>query len=177
MDLGRLTPAVGVHVVGHQLQAVQFRPIALQDVIEGLTPAERVRRHHRAALAMDLPAQVGNVNPPGRRERIGNPIDEEVPLACRDLDPRKDNQAGGLGTQFVQLLLGPEPVVFGDDQAVEPDLLGPAEHHLGVHAAVRRMPRRVQMQVEFHREGSSLQDGRRERFPLSLPILGVESLS
>jgi hypothetical protein len=151
VNLGRAPPGVGVHVVGHQLQSVQRRLLAPQDIIKGLAPAEGMSCHHYAALTMDFPAQRGDPDAMRNCARIADPIRQEVSLARTYLDARKDNQPWLDFPEFLQFGFGPEPIVLGNHHAIESNLTRAANQVKRVHGAVGGIPGGVYVQVEMHR--------------------------
>ncbi len=119
------------------------------DRVEGLVPAERVRRDDRRAVAADDRQQLGQADARRHLVEVGQAVDEEVPLARRDLRPREDPQAAGPGRQVGQLVGPPLVVVLGDHQAVEADREGVLDQLPRVDDAIRGVAGGVQVMVEF----------------------------
>ena len=108
--------------------------------------------HHGPPLAMDLPVySAATPMPRGRAKGLWTPYVKKWPSRVLRLRcPPARRHPGRGGTQRFQLRLRPEPVVLGDDDAVEAHLPGPADQDEGVHPAIRGMPGRVHVQVESH---------------------------
>src|SRR5262249_16713504 len=109
--------------------------------------------HDGTALAVHFTAELGDVDALGDGEGVADAVGEEVSLLRGHFNAGQDDETGGGGTQLFQFRLGPEPVGLGDDDAVEADFTGPAEHDEWVHDAVRRVPAGVHVQVKLHGAG------------------------
>ena len=90
-DLGRAPPAVRIHVIGHQFQTVQLGPLFAQDLIKRLSPPERMSGNDSTSLAADFPTEVCHLNPLGKGERIGRPVNQKMPLRRGDFDPGQNH--------------------------------------------------------------------------------------
>ena len=122
-----------------------------ENLLERLAPAVRVRRDRDARPAGGPRGTAPATRSPGQCERVRDAVAEHVAAAAGHLDAAEDHQARRGRTQFLQFVLGPQVVVFGDDDAVEPG------GHRGfyqlerVGVGVGRVPAGVHVQVELHR--------------------------
>jgi hypothetical protein len=92
-----------------------------------------VGRHHDPTLLVDLTTQGSHADATRQGKRIAHPVGQEMALPAGNLDAGQDDQARGRRPKLNQLFFGPQPVMLGDDHAVEAQLLGPVHQAKRVH--------------------------------------------
>ncbi len=134
-----LATGFGSHVVADELEGVKGRSIRVDKRGKILVPAERMRGHDRRAVLANDPEQIGQGYPAGNLVEAGQAVNQEVPLASRNLSSREHLQPPSLCRQVAQLARLPLVVVLGNDHPVQPDLSRALNQHPRINDAIRRM--------------------------------------
>ncbi len=136
---GDLGPVLGGDVVTDQFEPIEHSAVVVENRVKVLVPPKRMRGNDRRAVTLDDRKQLGQGNANRRLPEVGKSVNEEMPLARRNLRTG-ENQHVPLPPflrELSQLLIRPLNVVLGDDHSVETDLMSPLDQFARFDDAVR----------------------------------------